>query len=261
MTTKVPTDMLADVTSKILTTSSATDEGDVVQLDSDGKIRPALLTTGTLAQGDVLYYDGSDLVNLGAGTSGQFLKTQGADANPVWATAGGGAMEFISKNTIGSSVSELVVNFDETEYNNYILRIEGLHGVSDGNFQMRWSNDDGTTFSDQNYGFMQGGGRGGSTFDTGQNASSYGLLTPTAWNDAGAKLSATLNFTVTSGDDNNEVAYWWTGYCCQTSSNYQSMVTGAIAVVAADYNTAFELSNSGGNIDEGVVILYGLKES
>jgi len=86
MTTKVPTDMLADVTSKILTTSSATDEGDVVQLDGDGKIRPALLTTGTLAQGDVLYYDGSDLVNLGAGTSGQFLKTQGADANPVWAT-------------------------------------------------------------------------------------------------------------------------------------------------------------------------------
>ena len=216
----------------------------------------------TLAQGDVLYYNGSNLVNLGAGTSGQFLKTQGADANPVWAAAGGGgAMEFISKNTIGSSVSELVVNFDETAYNNYILRIEGLHGVSDGNFQMRWSNDNGTTFSGQNYGFMQGGGRGGSTFDTGQNASSYGLLTPTAWNDAGAKLSATLNFTVKSGDDNNEVAYWWTGYCCQTSSNYQSMVTGAITVVAADYNTAFELSNSGGNIDEGVVILYGLKES
>jgi len=40
----------------------------------------------TLAQGDVLYYNGSNLVNLGAGTSGQFLKTQGADANPVWAT-------------------------------------------------------------------------------------------------------------------------------------------------------------------------------
>jgi len=39
----------------------------------------------TLAQGDVLYYDGSNLVNLGAGTSGYFLKTQGAAANPVWA--------------------------------------------------------------------------------------------------------------------------------------------------------------------------------
>ena len=43
------------------------------------------------AQGDVIYYTGSAWVNLGAGTSGYFLKTQGAGANPVWASAGGGA--------------------------------------------------------------------------------------------------------------------------------------------------------------------------
>lgn len=42
-------------------------------------------------QGDILYYDGSALTLLHPGTSGQFLKTQGAGANPVWAsTAGGG---------------------------------------------------------------------------------------------------------------------------------------------------------------------------
>ena len=43
----------------------------------------------TYAQGDVLYYDGTDLFNLGAGTSGYFLKTQGAGANPRWITASG----------------------------------------------------------------------------------------------------------------------------------------------------------------------------
>ena len=43
------------------------------------------------AQGDVIYYTGSAWVNLGAGTSGHFLKTQGSGANPVWASAGGGA--------------------------------------------------------------------------------------------------------------------------------------------------------------------------
>lgn len=43
----------------------------------------------TLSQGDVLYYNGTNLTNLGAGTSGQFLKTQGAGANPVWATPSG----------------------------------------------------------------------------------------------------------------------------------------------------------------------------
>lgn len=37
-------------------------------------------------QGDILYHNGSDNVRLGPGTSGQFLKTNGAGANPAWAT-------------------------------------------------------------------------------------------------------------------------------------------------------------------------------
>lgn len=39
----------------------------------------------SLAQGDILYYNGSAIVALTAGTSGYFLKTQGASANPLWA--------------------------------------------------------------------------------------------------------------------------------------------------------------------------------
>lgn len=41
--------------------------------------------TGT-AQGDILYHNGTKWVNLAAGTSGKFLKTQGAGANPTWAS-------------------------------------------------------------------------------------------------------------------------------------------------------------------------------
>ena len=37
------------------------------------------------AQGDILYRGASTWDRLGAGTSGYFLKTQGASANPVWA--------------------------------------------------------------------------------------------------------------------------------------------------------------------------------
>lgn len=43
------------------------------------------------AQGDVLYFNGSNWVNLAPGVSGQFLQTQGAAANPIWAAAGGGS--------------------------------------------------------------------------------------------------------------------------------------------------------------------------
>lgn len=48
------------------------------------------IALGSDAQGDVMYHNGTDWVRLGAGTSGQFLKTQGAGANPTWAEAGGG---------------------------------------------------------------------------------------------------------------------------------------------------------------------------
>ena len=47
------------------------------------------LNFGSDAQGDILYNNGTNIQNLPAGTSGQFLKTQGSSANPVWATAGG----------------------------------------------------------------------------------------------------------------------------------------------------------------------------
>jgi len=52
-----------------------------------------------IAQGDIFYVDGSgNVVRLAAGTSGQYLRTQGAGANPVWASAPGG-WNVISKNT------------------------------------------------------------------------------------------------------------------------------------------------------------------
>jgi hypothetical protein len=46
-----------------------------------------------LAQGDVLYYNGTSWVRLGAGTSGQFLKTNGASANPAWANVVSGIVQ------------------------------------------------------------------------------------------------------------------------------------------------------------------------
>ena len=48
-----------------------------------------VITSG--AQGDILYHNGTNWVNLAAGTNGHFLKTQGAAANPTWAAATAGA--------------------------------------------------------------------------------------------------------------------------------------------------------------------------
>ncbi|MFC1630110.1 hypothetical protein ACFL06_01080 [Patescibacteria group bacterium] len=62
------------------------------------------------AQGDILYYDGSAWSNLVAGTSGQYLQTQGADANPVWAAVmsgvwtDGGDITYLTSTTDDISI-------------------------------------------------------------------------------------------------------------------------------------------------------------
>jgi len=43
-----------------------------------------------LTQGDILYFDGNNLTKLSPGTNGQYLKTQGVGANPVWSDVSGG---------------------------------------------------------------------------------------------------------------------------------------------------------------------------
>jgi len=68
-----------------------------------------VLTTPT--QGSVLYFNGTNWVNLAPGTNGYFLKTQGVGANPVWASVSGGTvtsvaagngMNFTTINSSGS---------------------------------------------------------------------------------------------------------------------------------------------------------------
>lgn len=44
------------------------------------------VTITSAAQGDILYRNATAWVNLAAGTTGKFLKTQGAGANPIWDT-------------------------------------------------------------------------------------------------------------------------------------------------------------------------------
>lgn len=68
--------------------------GDVVGDDTTTTIQNivAYSTTGgknitelTGTQGDILYHNGTNWAKLGAGVAGQFLRTNGASANPSWA--------------------------------------------------------------------------------------------------------------------------------------------------------------------------------
>ena len=47
------------------------------------------IALGSDAQGDIMYYNGTNYVRLAPGTDGQLLKTQGSSANPAWADSSG----------------------------------------------------------------------------------------------------------------------------------------------------------------------------
>lgn len=81
---------------------------------------------GSAAQGDILYRGASSWTRLGAGTSGQYLKTQGTGADPVWATvsaSGGGstnvwipAAQWIPRTTTGCGINSLEASTNKVNY-------------------------------------------------------------------------------------------------------------------------------------------------
>jgi len=75
-----------------VTTAKLADSNVTTAKLADGSVTPAKGGTGqnfsTTAQGSTLYFSGTGTVAaLAPGTSGTFLKTQGAGANPTWADA------------------------------------------------------------------------------------------------------------------------------------------------------------------------------
>ena len=96
------------------------------------------VATTLTTQGDILYRDGSGLQRLGAGTSGQFLKTQGTGANPTWSDSSGAWVKLGEVEHTGSAVSTVDINFtpDDSVYAWYKLYISDWTG-NGGNFYWR----------------------------------------------------------------------------------------------------------------------------
>ena len=88
------------ITQDALTESDITDlQSYLLNINSEsiGDLSDVVITA--VAQGHILYRNATGWVNLGPGTSGEFLKTQGAGANPVWDSIPGGG-DMLSTNNL-----------------------------------------------------------------------------------------------------------------------------------------------------------------
>ena len=156
-----------------------------------------------VVQGDVLYGSAADtLSRLAPGTSGQYLQTAGAAANPIWAAvpAGFDSIALLSTQDATTSAS---VNFDNTlitsTYKTYELRFFNVVSVDDGiNLRVRFSDDNGSSFSSYHTspydGSYTGASGAGAGYDTAADVVSQDYMNVTknsSW-DAGDSMGGTI---------------------------------------------------------------------
>ena len=139
-----------------------------VTTPADGSVNFSSLGFTSQAQGALLVRGASSWARLPAGTSGQFLKTQGAGADVTWASAGGG-WEFVS--TLTASGTSFADFEGMTSGYDYHLSVYDYNAASDNtDLYLRFGTGGTPTYQSSDYSFVTYGTQGGA-FTTDQSAS------------------------------------------------------------------------------------------
>ena len=242
-------------------TSNATYWTKLAAKGADGTDVGTTLTT----QGDILYRDGSGLQRLGAGTSGQFLKTQGTGANPVWADSSGAWVKLGEVEHTGSSVSAVDVDFtpNDSVYAWYKLYITNLAGSGNGNPYLRvktgGSTNTSSIYGTGGYGTANNGSGQWSSErrdDTGDNRMHLDQ-TWTAYTDTDRRLFYEINFYKGSSSANK--AFFWQHIVNHDSAYYIGTgIMGGTANVSAAL-TGFTITLNTGSITDVNAYVLGFK--
>ncbi len=179
---------------------------------------------GSAAQGDILYRGAATWARLAAGTSGQFLKTLGAGANPAWADvsvsspAGLTLIETLSAG-IGASVTSAALGATYKKLEIVYLGISHNSGSSQS-FRVEIS-DDGTNWG---------------TANTFEGATAGANLITGAFSIYNTGIAATTKIIVPAGSGGG----------------------GSSETVENGVTTKLRFSPSSGNFDAGTFYIYGI---
>mgnify|MGYP003649296368 CR=1 FL=1 len=111
----------------------------------NNNVTGAKIAMGSDAAGDILYYNGTDYVRLGKGTTGHFLSQGGSNA-PAWAAAGGGGTAVIARATFSTQTAVPITGFDSSKYDAYKIYWEMTPSTDGADLRYRTSTDGGSSY-------------------------------------------------------------------------------------------------------------------
>lgn len=197
----------------------------------------------SVAQGDILYYDGSDWVNLAAGSNGQYLKTQGAGANPTWDTVSASvtSLDNVGDVTITTVASGEILKWNGSAWINNTLSEAGIQSQGDVLDDL---NSLGVAASDGQFIVATGAGafayESGATVRTSLGLGSAAVVdtdlsdlneaTIEASIDTLANLTSIQGLTVTLADAGANAIFGWD----DTAGAYENLTQGEVLAVIGD---------------------------
>ena len=209
-------------------------------------------------QGDLLYRDASGLQRLGAGTSGQFLKTNGSGANPAWATL---SSDFVKlAETTASNVASVALNgYFTSDYDIYKIYIDGVYGSSNAYVNLTFNTTGSYTEQTSNYYFIMGSyvdtsNVATTAFDYSYSVNRISMNYVTATQAQGGVIELTIY---------NPLSTTYQKYVTGNTSGYYSGAAGYIGFSGAWKDatavTGLTFKMGSGNIYARKIRLYGIK--
>lgn len=229
--------------------SAAIVDSKLATISTAGKVNISALTVASQAQGDVIYASsGSAWARLGPGTSGQFLRTQGAAANPVWGSA---AMTFVSNTSVSTAATTGNIAIANTNYYKVWFKLTTFSADDTLVFQF---NADGTG---DDYSYVFNGRTTGGAITGGDDANT-GINLSTAINSGGDLFTTgQISIYPSNGSENQidgVINYSDSAGGLYTSVDFSGRYSGGSP-------TSFRIITLGGATFSGNVITYSMGQS
>jgi len=240
--------------------TKGTSNGNVIAADATGI--PAIngsqvtaLNASNLASGTV------PTARLGTGTASGTTFLAG---DQTYKEAGGGSLEFLASTTASSTASISFTSLMSSDYDNYMFVFAGMRPATDGaTLQMLLSTDNGSSYLSSSYAFVipvtyyiGASGNGGNTEST---STTYIQVSSAIGNDADAGFSG--NIFVSNVNDSAKRTSMHGQWIGEEPSNVGAAGhSWGFHLTAATHN-AIQFKFSSGNMADGIVKMFGIKNS